>query len=100
MYYKPVRVGNFWSRNYIEYDSNGDRNKILSIEEYPNKITPYLKHIINDYKKSSTCKIQLTITHIIAPVYQKSFGIDNIGAIYVFLVSHCYAWNKKTVNKQ
>ena len=21
-YYKPVRVGNFWSRNYIEYESN------------------------------------------------------------------------------
>ena len=30
-----------------------------------------------------------------APVYQKSFGIVYIGAIYVFLVSHCYTWNKK-----
>ena len=25
-YYKPVRVSNFWSNNYIEYKSNGDRN--------------------------------------------------------------------------
>ena len=24
-YYKPVL--NFWSRNYIEYESNGDKNK-------------------------------------------------------------------------
>ena len=32
-YYKPVRVGNFWSNNYIEYESNGDRNKALSVEE-------------------------------------------------------------------
>ena len=32
-YYKPARVGNFWSNNYIEYESHGDRNKILSIEE-------------------------------------------------------------------
>ena len=26
-YYKPVRVCNFWSNSYIEYESNGDRNK-------------------------------------------------------------------------
>ena len=25
-YYKPVRVANFWSSNYIEYENNGDRN--------------------------------------------------------------------------
>ena len=30
-YYKPVRVSNFWSNNYIEYKSNGDRNKTLSV---------------------------------------------------------------------
>ena len=27
---KPVRVNNFWSNNYIEYESNGDMNKTLS----------------------------------------------------------------------
>ena len=26
-YYKPKRVNNFWNNNYIEYESNGDRNK-------------------------------------------------------------------------
>ena len=31
-YYKPVRAGNFWTRNYIEYESNRNRNKTLSIE--------------------------------------------------------------------
>ena len=31
-YYKPVRVGNFWSNNYIEYESIDDRNKALSFE--------------------------------------------------------------------
>ena len=30
-YYKAVRVSNFWSNNYIEYESNGDRNKTLSV---------------------------------------------------------------------
>ena len=33
-HYKPVRVHNFWSNNYIEYENNGDRNKTLSVEEY------------------------------------------------------------------
>ena len=31
-YYKPIRVGNFWNNNYIEYESNGDRNKNLSVK--------------------------------------------------------------------
>ena len=35
-YYKPVRVSN----NYIDYESNGDRNKRLSVEEYLYKICP------------------------------------------------------------
>ena len=61
-YYKPVRVNNFWSDNYIEHKSNGDKNKILSVEEHLNKIRPYLKGIINNLKKSDTWKIQLTIT--------------------------------------
>ena len=46
--YIPVRVGNFWSNNYIKYRSNSSRNKNLSINEYLDKIKPYLKGIIND----------------------------------------------------
>ena len=41
-YYKPVRAGNIWSNNYIEYESNGYKNKTLSVEEYLNKTRPYL----------------------------------------------------------
>ena len=47
--------------NYFEYESNGDRNKILSIGEYLNNIRAYLKDFINHLKKSDTWKIQLTI---------------------------------------
>ena len=51
--YKLVRVSNFWSNNYIEYESNGNINKTLSIEEeYLNKIRPYSKDTINKLKKS------------------------------------------------
>ena len=35
----------------------------LSVEEYFNKIRPYLKDIINNLKKSDTWKIQLTIAN-------------------------------------
>ena len=28
-YYKPARVGLFFNESYIEYESNGDENKIL-----------------------------------------------------------------------
>ena len=40
-YYEPVRVSNFWSNSYIEYECNGDINKTLSVEEYLNKVRPY-----------------------------------------------------------
>ena len=51
-YYKLVRVGNFWGKNYIEYESNRDGNKPLSLEKYLNKTRPYLKDIINNLEKS------------------------------------------------
>ena len=53
-YYKPVRVGNFYSSNCIEYIGNGDRNRTLSSEEYLSKIRTHLKDIINNLKKSDT----------------------------------------------
>ena len=60
----PVRVNNFWSRSYIEYERNEDRNKNKTIlkEKYLNKIRTYLKDIMNSLKKSDTWKIQLTIS--------------------------------------
>ena len=59
-YHKPVRLSNFWSNNYIEYESNGDRSKTLSVKKHLNKIKPYLKNIISTLKKSGTLKIQFT----------------------------------------
>ena len=61
-YYKPERVRNVWSNNYIEYKNNGDKKRILSVEEYLDKIRQYLKDIINNVKQSDTWKIQLAIT--------------------------------------
>ena len=51
-----MRVNTFWSTNYFEYESNGNRNKILSVEKYLNKIRSYLKDIINNFKESDKSK--------------------------------------------
>ena len=84
-YYKPVRVGNFQSNSYIEYESNSDRNKTLSVEEYLNKIRLYLKGIINNLKKSGTWKIQLAVANNFISsidsdeehvIHTKSFNIE------------------------
>ena len=45
-YYKPKRVDNFWNNNYIDYGSNGDKNRVLLLKEYLNRIKPYLRDII------------------------------------------------------
>ena len=47
----------FWSNKYIEYESNGDNNKTLSVEEYLGKTRSQLKEIINNLKKSDTGKV-------------------------------------------
>ena len=58
--YKFKRVNNFWNNTYIEYESDGDKNRSLWLDEYLNKIKPYLRNIINHLQNSDTWKIQLT----------------------------------------
>ena len=45
-------VRNFYSNNYIRYDSNGENNKTLAVKQYLDEIKPYFKDIINNLKKS------------------------------------------------
>ena len=59
---KQQNLNNYWSNNYTEYKRNGDRNRILSVEEYLDKTRPYLRDMINDLKQSDLWKIQLTVT--------------------------------------
>ena len=55
-------VSKFYSNNHIEYESIGDSNKTLSVEEYLNETRSHLKNIINNLKKSDTWKIRLTLS--------------------------------------
>ena len=43
---------NLWNNNYIEYESNGDKNRNLSSEEYLHNIKPYLRNIIINLQNS------------------------------------------------
>ena len=54
-------TGNAFSSNYIEYKSNGDKDKTLSIEYYIDDIKPYLSDIRNDHKTQGEWKIHLTM---------------------------------------
>ena len=56
-YCEPKIITNFWDNNYIEYDSNGDKNRNLSLDKYINKIKPYLRNIIINLQNSA---VQLT----------------------------------------
>ena len=57
-YHKSIKTNSAFNGNYIEYKSNGDRDKNLSPNKYIDMIKPYLSDIINDNKK---CKIRLTM---------------------------------------
>ena len=60
-YYKPIIVNTAFNNNYIQYESKGDKDKILTISGYLDVIRAYLVGIINDHKNQSEWKIQLTI---------------------------------------
>ena len=40
-YYKPIEIKSTFNGNYIEYESRGDNDDNLSLEEYLSIIRPY-----------------------------------------------------------
>ena len=59
-YNKPIIVKGAFNNNYIQYESKGDKDKILTLNEYLDMIRLYLVDMINDHKTQSKWKIQLT----------------------------------------
>ena len=45
----------------MEYESRGDKNKNLSLEDYLDIIKPFLKDMINNHKTYGEWKIQSTM---------------------------------------
>ena len=64
-YYKPILVKSSFNESYKYYESRGDKDKKLSIEQYLDVIKPYLSDLINDHKaietSSNEWKIQINM---------------------------------------
>ena len=55
-YYKPIKTTSVFDNknNYIEYESNGDKDNILSVKEYLHIISPCLSNMINSRNMESS----------------------------------------------
>ena len=49
-YYKPMLFKSSFKENYKYYESRGNKDKKLSVNQYPYKIMLYLSDLINDHK--------------------------------------------------
>ena len=56
-YYKPIITNRDFNNNYIQYESKGNKDKILAGSEYLDMIGPYLSDIINNHKTQSKWRI-------------------------------------------
>ena len=56
-YYKPIETKGAFNNNYIEHESEGDKNKNLSPEDYLDIIRPFLRDMINNHKTHGEWKI-------------------------------------------
>ena len=56
-YYEPIITKSAFNNNYIQYESGGNKDKNLSVEEYLDRIKPYLSDIINNHKTQGTWRI-------------------------------------------
>ena len=58
-YYKPIKTKGAFNNNYMEYESRGDKDKNVSINDYFDIIKPFLRDMINNHKTHGEWKIQL-----------------------------------------
>ena len=56
-YYEPKEIKSAFDGNHMLYESRGDEDAKLALYEYFDKIIPYLKYMIDDYKSKGEWKI-------------------------------------------
>ena len=71
-YYKPTEVKSAFDGSYVLYESGGDKDANLALYEYFDKIKPYLKDMIDDYKSKGEWKMQITMRIIFISFIDKS----------------------------
>ena len=60
-YYEPKEIKRAFDGSYVLYERRGDKDAKLALYEYFDKIKPYLKDMIDDYKSKGEWKIQITM---------------------------------------
>ena len=60
-YYEPLEIKSAFEGSYLQYESRGDSDDNLSLEEYINIIRPYLRDMINNHKAQGKWRIQLVM---------------------------------------
>ena len=71
-YYKTTEVKSAFDGNYILHESRGDKDANLGLYQYFDKIKPYLKDMIDDYKSKGEWKIQITMRIIFISFIDKN----------------------------
>ena len=80
-YYKPIIANSAFNNGYIQYESRGDKNKILTPSEYLDVITPYLSDIIDDHKTQGKYRIHYPGHKIIEEKTQSEWKIQITASI-------------------
>ena len=57
VYYKPIITNSTFKNNYIQYESRGNKDKILTTREYLDMVRPYLSDIISNHKAQGEWRI-------------------------------------------
>ena len=60
-YYEPLEIKSTLEGSYLQYESRGDSDDNLLLEEYINIIRPYLRDMINNHKAQGEWSIQLVM---------------------------------------
>ena len=70
--YEPKEIRSAFDGSYTLYESSGDKDNMLAIYGYFDKIKPYLKEMIDDYKSKGEWKIQLVMRVIFVSFIDKN----------------------------
>ena len=71
-YYKPTEVKSAFDGSYMLHESRGEKDAKLTLYEYFDKIKPYLKDMIDDYKSKGEWKIQIKMRIIFISFIDKN----------------------------
>ena len=71
-YYEPKEIKSAFDGSYILYENSGDKDAKLALWEYFDKIRPYLKDMIDDFKSKGEWKMQITMRIIFISFIDKN----------------------------